>query len=354
MPDGIQSDAKEIGSSKNNVTIIKCRYAPKGLQLLTHQAGGIPAALKYKPWLYLLLPLLIFSLFFYTLIQAKRHDVIHANWSINTFITLPAHLLFKIPIITTIRGEDIARAEKKIIDLNLLKFALNYSDKVIAVGESILNRTVTLLPQYKHKLRLINNGIDRSLLEITRANEIQKQTLYQLVTVGSLIKRKSFHTIISALKDCENCHLSIIGEGPEKNALESQCKSLGLFEHVTFLGNVDPDSITNKLARADVFIFASLDEGRPNALLEAMATGLPVIASNIESHKEIITDETNGLLFETGNSGHLSEKIQLLLSNQELRVNLGLAGRNFIIAQELTWEKCASQYIQAYSDALSA
>jgi glycosyltransferase involved in cell wall biosynthesis len=113
-----------------------------------------------------------------------------------------------------------------------------------------------------------------------------------------------------------------------------------------------PENVPEKLQQADIFILASHSEGRPNVLLEAMAAGLPVIASDIRGVKELIKHEHTGLLFRDGEMQNLAELIQLLVVNRELQYKLGQAGRKLILDGELTWAKCAEKYSEIYKESI--
>jgi len=110
-----------------------------------------------------------------------------------------------------------------------------------------------------------------------------------------------------------------------------------------------PSDIPAVLTEADIFILASHSEGRPNVVLEAMAAGLPVIATNIEGINELIAHNENGLLFRDGSVGELTRYLESLSKDAKLRAELGRKARRFIVERNLSWSNTASRYSELYS-----
>ena len=213
------------------------------------------------------------------------------------------------------------------------------------------NELCLLYPFARHKLKIIHNGVDQGLLDMHRHAKSTDHPL-KLITVGSLIPRKSINTIITAVADCDNCTLTIVGDGSEQKQLKAQAREMGVEERVIFKGALVQQAVFSELAKANVFILASKSEGRPNVVIEAMAAGLPVIVSKIDAVTDFVKPEKTGLLFDVGDPHQLSQGIRQLMNNPGLRVTLGKAGRQYIVNQELTWENCASHYSELYFNAV--
>ncbi len=333
--------------------VLKCfRYAPKSWQKLAHQPGGIIVSLKKYPHLFFLLPFFILSMFFSCLRLSRKADVIHANWSINGVIAGFAGLLTRKPVITTLRGLDIQRCQDSSLDNLLLRICLRINTKIITVSDAIKDTVAKKYPHRAHRLAMIPNGVGGDFLRIGEKRLSGSRTQkVKMITVGSLIPRKGIETILYALKqlgDLENIFLHIVGDGPEKEYLSSLTHELDISEHIHFVQEVAPQKIPEFLANSDFMILSSYSEGRPNVVLEAMATGLAVIASNIDGTRELIKEGKTGLVFEPGNAAQLAEKIKKLAQDPVLRNRLGNAGRQFIIQNGLTWEHAALRYSEIY------
>lgn len=329
------------------------RYAPKRFELLAHSPGGIPVALKDNKWLYLLIPTFLFFAFINCARSGARSKVIHANWAINGVIAGLAGKLLRTPVVTTLRGEDVTRAQKYHLDRLLLRVCLFLSTRVVVVSEAMKLWLCTEYPKLAPRVRLIENGVENVFLEVhKRRGEKKSDSEVKVLTIGSLIPRKGIDQIIGAMAQAvnrENVRLSIIGTGPEAAALNRMAEDLGLARNVRFIGQVAASEIPNTLADADVFVLASHSEGRPNVILEAMAAGLPVIATNIDGNKELITHNENGLLFQDGAVEELARHIECLSRDVELRDKLGGNGRRFILEHGLTWSNAANRYSELYS-----
>ena len=138
-----------------------------------------------------------------------------------------------------------------------------------------------------------------------------------LVCAGSLIPRKGHRVLLRALARCTDFawRLQLAGEGPEHAELARLAIELGLADRIEFSGELPPDAMPAFLANADLFILPSFSEGRSNALLEAMASGLPVVASDIDGVTELIEDDRTGRLFPPGDDEALAAILFALLQD---------------------------------------
>lgn len=352
------SKESEIFVSNNHQ--IQCfRYAPRSWQILAHESGGIPVALQHRRKLIFLLPIFIASMFIACLKISRSSDVIHANWSINGLIAGVVGLITKTPVVTTLRGEDIAKSDKSKLYKTILKFCIFTNKKIISVSEAIHNQLIKTFPDQCGKLVFVPNGVDSNFLGAANlcGKAISKdEEILNLLTVGSLIPRKGVIDIINALgrlKESEaKFRLTIVGTGVEENFLKQRVDSLGLREHIEFIGNISPQEMPGYFKSADAFILASYSEGRPNVILESFAAGVPVIASKIDGVSELVEENITGLLFSPGDSVQLASKIKLLKMNRNLRIDLAHKGRELILKNELLWPKIGVRYADIYESIL--
>lgn len=341
-----------IPSDRNNIVIHPFRYAPKQIQVLAHEPGGIPVALRSKRWTYTLLPAFLLSMLVSCFRHARRVDVIHANWSICGCVAGIVGKLLRIPVIITLRGEDVTRARHHILDRTILSLCLRLSARIVTVSPSTETWLRERYPRLAHKMRTVENGIEDKLLALSgdRPGPSAKRPL-RLLTVGSLIPRKGINRIIEAigrLPDPQRVFLTVAGSGPERPVLEKLAKMLSLSDNIEFIGAVEPHAVADLLAHADVFVLASYSEGRPNVILEAMAAALPVIATDIDGVRDIVAHESTGLLYDGDDTLRLTDHISRLCENDELRRWLGENGRRRIIQQGLSWDSTARQYAKLY------
>jgi len=143
--------------------------------------------------------------------------------------------------------------------------------------------------------------------------------------------------------------LLLLGEGPyeEKNKLTALRDELGLSGLVRFAGKVS--NVKEYYDMSDIFVLPSISEGLSNALLEAMSSGMAVVASNVGGNKEIIEDKKNGLLFEVGDKQDLAEKLSVLCNDKSLREELGVNARNKIL-KDYSIDIVTEKYIRLYNE----
>jgi glycosyltransferase involved in cell wall biosynthesis len=335
---------------------IKCfRYAPRRWQRLAHGPGGIPVALRRQRWLILLLPLLVLSMLLSCIRVARRTDLIHANWSLNGLTAGIAGKLTSTPVITTLRGSDVSRLEHSLISRLLLHGCLLTNCRVVAVNNAIKDAVCTLYPRYSRRVVTIPNGVDDAFLAIA-AGDNRKDGTTRITSIGNLNPNKGMHTILEALPLLANnpgISLRIVGDGPDRDRLQSMAADIANDTiRIDLPGSKDPDEIPSVLADTDIFILASLAEGRPNVVLEAMASGRPVLASDIDGVRELITHEDTGLLFTVDDPASLATQLERLLNDRELCARIGQAARHFITSNQLNWARCAGSYQALYRTCL--
>ena len=167
--------------------------------------------------------------------------------------------------------------------------------------------------------------------------------------VGRLLPKKGVDLLLRAwAKVCQEhptAHLVILGDGPFRAELSALADTLGVSKHVSFQGHVD--NVSHYLWAADVFVLPSKAEGLSNALMEAMAAGLPCVASKVGGNIDLITDGENGLLFDSGNEAQLVAALSNLLRNEAEARKLGRKARK-TVETEFSLSSVVAQYINLY------
>lgn len=184
-------------------------------------------------------------------------------------------------------------------------------------GDSVCDNNAFIIPN------AINNEFMREEYKGTKDKII--------IAIGRLSKSKNFPLLLEAFMDVSKqfpeYRLFIYGDGPDKETLENQIKMLNLYGKVVLAGQ--NRNISNKLEKATLFVLSSNNEGMPNALIEAMALGVPCIATDCAGGgaRELIKNMENGILVDRGNKDQLANSITLLLKDKELRDKLGKNAR---------------------------
>lgn len=206
----------------------------------------------------------------------------------------------------------------------------------------VANREAWILAELKYRRKsgefwYVPNGTEESFF---CERQYLEKPLMKLLYVGTWIDRKGIHYLTDAFRlTCEkypNVELTVAGcsvsEADVKNSFPSAIR-----EKITVIPFVDRKDMPNIYAAHDVFVFPSLVEGMPLTLLEAMASGMPVIATNTSGMADIVEDEFNGLLVEPANAKELAKAIAVLLHSVELRKQLGRAAQS--TTQRYTWKE---------------
>jgi glycosyltransferase involved in cell wall biosynthesis len=360
LPAGIEvtvlvpdDSSRQVSLPSSCYTLVRFRYAPKGWQRLAHGDGGIMAAFAQNELNLLLLPPFLLSSFLMTCWHARKADVIHANWSINGFFAGIAGLIFNKPVITTLRGSDVNLAEKSWLMRQLAGSCLNHSQAVVTVSPALKQILSRQFSAYAHKINVIANGLDQAFFTAGQRRTAENG-LVRFLYAGNLVPGKGVQVILEAAAALpeKNWVLEIVGDGPEREKLTTFCQEKGIRDKVRFHGSVAPAQIPDLMGRADAFVFASFAEGRPNAVLEAMAAGLPTLAAAIPAVKELIVHGKEGLLFPPGDKEKLAEYMALLASDPAERRRLGENARSAMIALGLSWPETARQYATLYQQAI--
>jgi colanic acid/amylovoran biosynthesis glycosyltransferase len=147
---------------------------------------------------------------------------------------------------------------------------------------------------------------------------------------GHLVLLRALATLRSRGRDVV---LTLVGDGPERSALEAESARLGLGDAVAFRGALGHDAVRDCYAEADIFCLPSFAEGVPTVLMEAMACGLPIVATNICGTPELVEDGSRGLLVPPARDDALADALDRLVSDESLRTRLGREARSHIESQ---------------------
>ncbi len=324
------------------------RYAPRAWQTLAHGEGGIPVALRSRPWRWALVPVFCWAMFVQALRYGRRADLIHAHWSVCGVVAGLAGRLMGKPVVTTLRGSDVAAAEKSLLFRVAIFLCGLFCDRVVTVGQAMFRRVAAWLPGKSGLLAVIYNGVGATFRGMAQKDE---RRFFTVGVVGHLIAIKNVGMVVRAFAELAGeraARLLVVGGGPERATLEELARRLGQNKRVSFTGAIPPDEVPSVLARCNALVLASSSEGRPNAVLEAMAAGVPVVASDIDGVREMIVHGERGLLFPVGDERQLAVCLRRLMDEPDLARRLAANARQWVDDQGLTWENAARRYAELY------
>lgn len=288
------------------------------------------------------------------ILRIWRPDKIIAFFAIPSgIIAYALKMVYSINYIISLRGGDVPGFNVK--NLNIYHwFSRPLTKRVWKNAEYIIansNGLKKLAEQTAHKIRkkvyVIQNGVD---LEQFNHNAPHEQNKITILFVGRLTEQKGISSLVEAVKKITNqcpelynvfC-CKIIGDGPLKNKLEESVKKNGLLDIIKFIGWLPREALPMYYQHANIFVLPSSDEGMSNAILEAMASGLPIITTNVSGNEDLVKNNENGIII--NNDKELSSALITLIKDPELRKKFGQKSQK--ISEDYFWRKTALQYLQ--------
>ncbi len=253
--------------------------------------------------------------------------------------------LYRIPYIVSLRGGDVPgfrpydfKTFHKLMG-PFLRVIWHTADAVIANSNGL--RDLALAFDSHVDIPIIPNGVDGTRY----TSESRNWSHPKLFSVGRIVHQKGLDLGLRALAQLKDLEWEwcIAGDGPQMDALKSLAQELGISERVTFLGWQSREELTQWYHHSNLFLFPSRHEGMPNAVLEAMSSGLPVVATRIAGNDELVLDGVTGLLVNAEDVGSLRDGLSRLIVEEKVRMQMGQASRRRV-EDEYSWENVARQY----------
>ncbi len=241
--------------------------------------------------------------------------------------------LLKLPFVISARGTDINLIPEYPLPRKMILWAAEQAATSVTVCKALKDSMIDMGAEAK-KIHVYRNGVDLELFCLL--NKQQCREKYQLkqktlVSVGHLIERKGHHLIIEAMCVLPDYQLLIVGGGEQEIALKKLVQQLSLTHQVIFLGEQPQSALPEIYNAADAMILASSREGWANVLLESMACGTPVVATNIWGTPEVVQNSDAGILVERS-ADMIAEGVKRLFKQYPKRV----ATRQY--AEQFSWE----------------
>ncbi len=221
------------------------------------------------------------------------------------------------PFVVTARGSDVNEIANYAGPRRQILRAVQEAAAVITVCKALKDRLVELGADASH-IHVFRNGVDLELFQPKDRTQFHDDLNAHgslLVSVGHLIPRKGHDLVIRSLAELPDTNLLVVGEGPERSSLERLAAGLGLADRVRFLGHVPQADLPDIYSAADALVLASSREGWANVLLEAMACGTPVVATDVWGTKEVVSDPAAGKLVSERSPGAIAAAVQSLLGS---------------------------------------
>ena len=237
-----------------------------------------------------------------------------------------------IPVVITARGTDINLFPEFKLPRAWIKWAACHTDHVITVSMALRQRLIDLGADGK-KITVLRNGVDLEVFSPQPDRELirNEKSLAKVVllSVGRLEDLKGHELIIQALTKINDAVLLVAGDGPLRKSLEKFSLEIGVANQVRFLGSVPHNELSVYYTISDMLVLASSREGWPNVLLESMACGTPVVATNVGGSPEVVTSNEAGIIAKERSPEGLVEAINELLDNNPPRDATRAYAENF-------------------------
>lgn len=302
------------------------------------------------------------------LIQEKKPDIIHAHVAHPDGAAAVAFgKKYNLPVVVTIHGQDFAHTlNRSPRCAQSVKDTLRQARRVILVSDKLReNYGLEQWADDLNKYRVIYNGAEFGEQAQTQESPQGPKVLADefsarrpvLLTVGFLRKPKGHAYVLEALaqskllQDYPNLIYRIVGDGAERANLEAQVTSLGLENHVEFLGSLPHPQAMAEMAKCDVFVMPSWDEAFGVVYLEALSQGKPVIGTKGEGIAPLLNKEGVGLTVRPRNAEDLRLALEKLLKNPELAQEMGQKGQK-LVYENFTWTHNARKTLEVYQECL--
>lgn len=342
------------------VAIERYRYMPfRSWETLAYP-GGIMARLQKEPWRWLQVPFLMLGLIraIRRLHRAHPFDLVHSHWVIPQAIAviwaLPAKT--RPPLLATSHGGDL-----HIFNTALSRKVLSAIFKritAITVVSPALRELAQAMPGAANKVDVVPMGVStrafRKASRGPREHAPSDTDPIGLLFVGRLVEKKGLVHLLRALSHPSmshlHWHLKVIGDGPLRDKLSTRARELDLSPRVEFCGARPYDEVRRAMAEADLLVAPSIigadgdSEGLPTVILEAMASGLPVVSTNHGGISQVIEHRQTGVMVEAGNASALAHAIADLSGHAEERQRL--ADNALELVQAYDWSRIGERYAE--------
>jgi N-acetyl-alpha-D-glucosaminyl L-malate synthase BshA len=289
-------------------------------------------------------------------------DIIHAHRIFpEGFASVLLGESCKKPVVVTIHGSDINFLTKNLIIKRMIVFALNRANKIIVVSERLKKRILEMRIPEK-KIEVLLNAVDTDKFKLQNKIDARRKLGLPLdkkiiLFVGNFVDVKNPLSLIEIShrlreRRKKDFLLIMIGDGYLKNEIKNKINAYSIQELIFLVGPRPHEEIPLWMAAADFLVLPSRNEGMPTVLLEAMACGLPIVATRVGGIPEVINDGENGILIDSNNIRELERSIVSLIDDEKLREKIRTNELSFLKKKNVTWQEQAHIIFDIYKEVL--
>ncbi|MDQ5893445.1 MAG: hypothetical protein QG640_457 [Patescibacteria group bacterium] len=295
-------------------------------------------------------------------LQLNRKNKYDATWSMMASYNSFAALFFKlihseIPFILTLQeGDPIPQIKRRVLPMwPLFKMIFRKADHIQTISKYLADWALEM--KAKCPVTVVPNAVDFNFFSTRKSDAelaVLKNTLGKkpedvfIITTGRLVVKNATGDIIDALQYLPtNVRFIILGQGFLEKVLKEKVEKLGLKERVHFLGFISHKDMPQYLHVSDIFIRPSLSEGFGNSYVEAMAAGIPVIATPVGGIVDFLKDGETGLFCEVQNSRSIAQKVEKLIKDRESRDYI-IKNAEQMVRENYDWKTIANQMNEVF------
>ena len=317
-----QQEFDEIGVIKHNVDFSRSPYSPKVFKSLQQMEK---------------------------LLKEIRFSLVHVHTPVAAFVTrLACQRTNTHPVLYTAHGFHFykgAPLKNWLLYYNMVKLAAHWTDGLITINEEDYKAAQKFKLRSNGKVFFVPGvgvdivGLEQRIASIDRSEKRKELGISEqstvLITVAELIPRKNHIQVLKALSKLNktNFHYLIVGNGESEQQLEKAVNELMLQDKVSFLGF--RRDVPELMASSDIFILTSRHEGLTRAIMEAMAVGLPIIATDVRGNRDLVKSGENGYLVSLDDAEQTAIAIERLINSRNLRCSMGEKSKELVKQYDL-------------------
>ena len=303
----------------------------------------------------------VFDVFTYVVCSLLKVSSIYDRFKpdiVYAFFTIPGGPIafylkqrYSIPFITLLRGQDVPGYLPELsfyyrLLKPLIKLIWRKSSYVISNSQGLAGLARKTMPDLA--IKVISNGVNIEKYALAISRNRGSNSIFTILYTGRFVFQKNLVQLMEAFKELiitckKNANLILIGHGPEEKYVHFMIDKYFLHKYVTILNWQDEATLVQYYQKSDIFVNLSSNEGMPNSVLEAMACGLPIVATDISGNSELIIEGENGFLVPLNNIKKTVEVFLKLINNRGLVELMGKSSRD-IIVNKYTWHKSAKVF----------
>lgn len=293
------------------------------------------------------------------LVRTRRYQLVHCFFSLPTGLLLPAAALDGVPSVVSLRGSDVPGYDRSNVTLQhahrllrpVTRWIWRRASRVVAVCEALGQLARRTDPRLEYSV--IPNGVDLDRFHPAAPSSPHRGPV-RCIAVARLTARKGIGELLEAwpLLERGRFHLEVIGRGGEEERWRRTAAALGCASEITFSGALTHERLADHYRAADIFTLAPYDEAFGNVFAEALASGLPIVGSDVGGIPELVRSGENGILVPPGDPPALAAAITRLGADAGARRAISVRNRARAEAL-LSWERNADRYLDLYATLLA-